>query len=441
VLAGLLTTVVFALGAEAPDVAPSAAEWRQWRGPLGSGEGPHADPPVFWSEERNIRWKTAIPGRGHSTPVVSGNRLFLTTAVPQGRAVASHAAHSDGAHHNLSSTRRQQYRVLAIDRTDGSVLWSTTVRTVQPHESTHLSGSWASASPVTDGKHIYASFGSAGLYALDVEGQLLWQRDLGNMHIKHGHGEGSSPALHGNTLVVNWDDEAESFLIALDKSNGKTLWKVERDEVTSWSSPVIVVHRGKPQVIVAATGRVRGYDLANGEVIWECGGLSGNVVATPVAARGVVYVASSYETRAMFAIDLDAARGDISDGAAVLWRRDRDTPYVPSPLLMDDALCFLKHYQGVLTCVDAASGKSLHGPARLQGIRNVYASLAGAAGRLYVVDLDGTTAVLAPGEEFKTLSVNRLDDGVAASPVLVDEVLFLRGEHFLYAIAKEIVTP
>jgi outer membrane protein assembly factor BamB len=413
--------------------------WPQWRGPLGTGLAPTADPPVNWSEKQNVRWKIPIPGKGHSTPVVWGDRIFLTTAVPHGEALASeHVDHDpiEGAHDNMSPSQRQKLVVLAINRNDGAIVWQREVRTLLPHETTHSSGSWASHSPVTDGKRVFASFGSGGIYALDVSGELLWKTDLGDMQSLHGHGEGSSPALDGDTLIVNWDHQGGSFVVALDAKTGKEKWRVARDEITSWSTPLIVEHAGKHQVVIAATKRVRAYDLASGEVIWECGGLSGNVVASPVAADGFVYVGSSYETRAMLAIRLAGAKGDITGTDAVVWKRDRDTPYVPSPLLYGDMLCFLKHYQGLLTCVNARSGATLFGPERLPGIRDVYASPVGAAGRIYVVDRSGTTAVIKQSAKFELLAANRLDDSFSASPALAGTDLYLRGEHHLYAIAE-----
>jgi outer membrane protein assembly factor BamB len=416
-------------------------QWPQWRGPLGTGVAPDGNPPLTWSESENVRWKTPIPGEGHSTPVVWGDRVFLTTAIPHGEALAPQGGHSHGAHDNVQPRNRYQFTVLAVDRRDGSILWRRIVHEGQPHDATHESGTWASASAVTDGRHVIASFGSNGLYGLTVEGELLWHKDLGDMQILHSHGEGSSPALHGDTVVVNWDHEAGSFVVALDKRTGEQRWRVEREEKTSWSSPLVVEHDGRTQVIVAATNRVRSYDLANGKPIWECTGLSGNVVATPVAARGIVYVANSYETRALLAVRLDRATGDITGSDAVVWTRDRDTPYVPSPVVYDGSLCFLKHYQGFLTCVDAATGETRFGPSRLPGIENVYASLVGAAGRIYVVDRDGTTAVVRNGPALELLATNQLDDSFSASPAVVGDELFLRGERSLYCLSARPARP
>lgn len=415
-----------------------AGEWPHWRGPLGTGVAPGGSPPIRWSEEQNLRFKTPLPGLGHSTPVIWGDRIFLTTAEPHGKPVEAHRDHDhdDGAHDNLPPERRLRFIVMAIDRRDGRVLWKRTVRDAVPREGTHETGSWASASPVTDGRHLWASFGSNGLYCLNMKGKLVWERDLGPMRSRHGHGEGSSPALHGNTLVVNWDHQGDSFLIALDKRTGRQRWRVARDEITSWSTPLIVEHAGKVQVVVAATGRVRGYDLADGKVIWECAGLSRNVVASPVAADGRVFVANSYDWRKMLAIDLDRARGDITGTEAVLWSRDRDTPYVPSPLLLDGTLYFLKHNHGIWTAVDAATGTEHYGPERLPGMRSIFASPTAAAGRIYVVGRSGNAVVLAAGKRFEVLARNRLDDTFSASPVIVGDTLYLRGERHLYALAE-----
>ncbi len=411
--------------------------WPQWRGPLGTGVAPKADPPITWSETENVRWKKALPGKGHSTPVVWGNRVFVTTAVPFGEAVEPKPDTAPGAHDNSLVTRHHRFVVLAVDRRDGTILWRRTVREELPHEGGHFTGSLASASPVTDGEHLFAYFGSRGLYCFDMDGTRIWKRDFGTMQSKHAHGEGSSPALLGDTLVVNWDHEGQSFITAIDKRTGDERWKVPRAEVTSWASPIIVEHGGSPQIVLSGTDRVRGYDLATGRVIWECGGLSANIVATPVAADGMVFAASSYEIRAILAIRLDGARGDITGTKQVAWSRRERTPYVPSPLLYGDTLYFLTHYQGILSRVEAKTGEERLGPFRLGSIRNVYASPLGAAGRVYITDLDGTTLVFSHGDIPRTLAVNRLDDGFSASPVAVGRDLLLRGQRYLYCLAEE----
>ncbi|MDH3583928.1 MAG: PQQ-like beta-propeller repeat protein [Phycisphaerae bacterium] len=422
--------------ARAEEALDPARQWGQWRGPRATGVAPHAQPPTQWSERRNLRWKTALPGKGHGTPIIWGDRIFLTAAIPAGEAVKPRYSGRPGAHDNLPVTHRQRFVALALDRSDGRILWQKTLHEALPREGGHESASLASASPVTDGRHLFAFFGSHGLYCLDLAGNLLWQTNLGQMHTKHGHGEGASPALYGDTLLVNWDHQDQSFLIAFDKTTGKVRWKLERDEVTSWSTPIVVNHKGHAQAIVPGTRRLRAYDTATGKVIWECGGLSANICASPVYGRGMVFVGSSYNTRAMLAVRLNGARGDITGTDRVAWRRTRGTPYVPSPLLTDHALYFLAHYQNVLSRVDPETGDNAGGPYRLTGLRNIYASPVAAAGRVYITDRDGTTLVMTDEAEPKYLSLNRLDDRFSASPALVGHELYLRGEKHLYCITQ-----
>ena len=434
---GVVALSVGWAAAAATDQGTGFAHWPQWRGPLGTGVAPLADPPVTWSESENFRWKVALPGVGHSSPIVWGDRIFVTSAEPYGEALAPQPDTAPGAHDNVLVTHRHQYLVLAFRRSDGELLWQKTVHRELPQEGGHYTGSQASHSPVTDGEHLFAYFGSAGLFALRLDGELVWQQDLGQMATRHGHGEGSSPALHGDTLIVNWDHEGPSALIALEKQSGEERWRVSRDEVTSWATPIIVEQAGRWQVIVSGTHRVRGHDLATGKTLWECGGLSRNIVASPVAADGMVYVGSSYDTRAMLAIRLDGATGDVTGSPHVVWSRTSGTPYVPSPLLYDDSLYFLRHYQGILTRVHAQSGVAPHGPIRLGSIGNVYASPVGASNRVYITDRDGTTEVIQHGDVPRTLAVNRLDDRFSASAAVAGKELFLRGEKFLYCLADE----
>jgi outer membrane protein assembly factor BamB len=424
--------------AAADRVGDAQDNWPQWRAPLGTGVAPNARPPLEWDDTKNIRWKKELPGKGHSTPIVWGDRIFLTTAIPYGEPVPPRLPARPGAHDNLSLTRHHEFAVLAVNRRDGAILWQRTVHKGLPHEAGHVTASLASASPVTDGERVYAFFGSYGLYCLDADGKLLWQKSLGQMHSKHGHGEGSSPALYGETLIVNWDHEEQSFVVALDKRTGEQRWRVSRPEDTSWATPIVVEHAGNAQVVVPGTNRVRGYDLADGTVLWECGGLSSNIVASPVTANGFVYAGSSYDTRNLLAIRLDGAKGDITGTKQVVWSRTRGAPYVPSPVLYGDSLYTLQHYQGVISRIDVLTGKDDGGPFRLGAISDVYASPVGAAGRIYVTSREGVTQVMSHGEKVpRILAVNRLDDSFSASAAIAGREMFLRGERFLYCIAEE----
>ena len=412
-------------------------QWPQWRGPLGTGEAPGADPPLKWSEEKNVRWKTAIPGRGHSTPVVWGDAIYLTTAIPFGDTREPKPDPDPGAHDNLPVKRRHRYVVLAVNRSDGKILWQTIVHENLPHEGGHTSGSLASASPVTDGKRVIAFFGSNGLYCLGTDGTIVWKKDLGDQRTKHNHGEGASPALHDGTVVVNWDHEGDSFVVAIEASTGKERWRVARDEVTSWATPIVLEHGGVKQVIVNGTTRLRSYDLATGKVLWQCGGMSNNVVASPVHGDGVLIAGSSYEKQAMVAIRLEGAKGEVTGTDRVAWTRDRRTPYVPSLLLYRGFVYYLHHYQPILSRVDAKTGAETSGPFRLPDVRGMYASPVAAAGRIYFTDLQGRTLVISADPEPKPLVVNRLDDQFSASVALVGREIFMRGAKSLYCIAEE----
>jgi outer membrane protein assembly factor BamB len=415
----------------------SADHWLQWRGPLASGVAPRANPPIQWSETNNIRWKIALPGKGHSSPIAFGDSVYLLSAVPVGEAQKPVYDDAPGVHDSVPVTHRHQFLALRISRKDGRVIWSKSMREEWPHEGGHETGSLASNSPVSDGERVYAFFGSRGVYCLDLKGEQIWQKDLGQMRTLHSHGEGSSPVLHGDTLIVCWDHERDSFLYALDKRTGKTLWKVVRDEKTSWSTPLVVEHEGKPQVIVSATKRVRGYDLATGTQLWECAGLTDNVVSSPVYYRGLVIAGNSYYSQAMLAIKLAGAKGDITGTDHVAWKLNRLTPYVSSPLLYDDTLYFLRHNQNIISRLDPATGKPRGEPLRLDGLKDfIFSSPVGAAGRIYITGRDGTTVVLRHDRENGTLAVNHLEDSFSASAAVVDRELYLRGERFLYCIAE-----
>jgi outer membrane protein assembly factor BamB len=422
-----------------PGGSDTNGNWPQWRGPLGTGVAPGGNPPIEWGDRdgQNIRWKTELPGRGHSTPIVWNNRIFLTAAIPFGDALPPRFSKAPGAHDNVPVTHRQKFVVIALDRQSGRIVWQRTVRELLPHEGHHETGSFASGSAVTDGEHVYASFGSYGLYCLDFDGKEIWRADFGLLQPLHGHGEGSSPALYGQTLIVNCDHEGQSFVVALDKFTGKERWKADRKEVTSWASPIVVNQGASPQVIVNGTTRMRGYDLDTGKVLWECGGLSSNIVASPVYAEGMVFAGSSYEKQSLLALRLDGALGDVTGTKQVAWTRNRGTPYVPSPLLYGDSLYFLGHYQGVLSRVSARTGKDDPGPFRLAGLSDVYASPVGAADRVYITDREGTTLVIGHNANLKVLAENKLDDRVNASASIAGRELFIRGEKYLYCIAEQ----
>ncbi len=402
--------------------------WPQWRGPFGTGAAPTGNPPVEWSEQQNIRWKIRLSGTGYSTPVIWGNDIFVSAAIPP----EGNAPSGGGA----TSSEPVKFVVMAIDRSSGQVRWERLAREEVPHEGLHRTSTWATSSPITDGERVYAYFGSRGLYCYTIAGDLLWEKDFGDMRIRREFGEGSSPALYKNRLIVNWDHEGQSFIVALDAVTGEQVWKKNRDEVTSWATPLIVEVAGQAQIIQCATNHVRSYNLATGDLIWEDDGLTIDAVPTPVTANGIVYVTSGYKVSVMRAIRLAGAKGDISGSSAIVWSYNENAPYIPSPLLLGNSLYFLKDTKGFLTCLDVSTGKPHYSNQRLNGINGVYSSPVGVQDRVYVLGRDGVTLTLRHGPEFTVMATNTLDDKFDASPVIVGDELYLRGYKYLYCIAR-----
>ena len=333
-------------------------------------------------------------------------------------------------------TEAYQFVILCVDRDSGKIQWQKVAREEVPHEGHHRDHGFASASPVTDGEHVYAYFGSRGLYCYDLDGNLKWEKDFGDMQTRSGFGEGSSPALHGNTLVITWDHEGDDFVVALDKRTGKELWRKSRNEPTSWATPLIVEHEGKPQAVVNATERIRSYDLATGDVIWEAGGMTTNVIPTPVTGFGMVYALSGFRGASLQAIKLGRT-GDLTDTDAIAWQHNKATPYVPSPLLSGDRLYFYSGNNGILSCFDAKTGKGHYQAQRIADLLGgVYASPIAANGRVYLVGRDGKTVVIKDAEQLQVLATNKLEDKFDASGAIAGKELFLRGHQYLYCISE-----
>ena len=414
-----------------PDTT-SEKYWPQWRGPYATGVSKTADPPVEWSETKNIRWKVEIPGRGSGTPVIWGDKVFVLTAVP---AVDNGAA----SHEPRGGQPRVPHKfvVMALDRKTGKVAWERTAREHTPHEGAHAQwGTWASSSAITDGERVYAFFDSFGLYAYDMNGKLLWEKDLGDKKMRQEFGEGQTPVLHGNRIVVQWDHQGQSFITALDKLTGNEIWRADRQEIDSWGTPLVVEHGGRAQVIATAMRKVTSYDLETGKVVWESPGLTMNPIPSAVAEDGLVIVMSGFRGNQLRAVRLADAAGDISTTSAQVWSLQQDTPYVPSPLLYDGVLYFLKSNSGILSAFDAKTGKPHYQLQRLDGVPNVFASPVGAKGRVYFPGQEGTTLVIKHGPTYEVLAKNTLDDGFNASPALVDGEMYLRGAKYLYSIGR-----
>jgi outer membrane protein assembly factor BamB len=465
----LLATLALPFAAGAADLAPDE-QWPQWRGPLALGVAPKANPPIEWSETKNVKWKVAIPGAGTATPIVWGDRIFIQTAIPTGKKAAAPAVaatetgspspagdrppggkrkgppggpgaggpgggkRGGGFGGGEKPTEVFQFAVLCLERATGRMLWQRVVREQVPHEGHHQTHGFASGSPVTDGKLLYAYFGSRGLYAMDFDGNVKWEVDLGDMQTRMGFGEGTSPALAGDRLIINWDHEGADFVVALDKHTGKELWRTARDEKTAWATPFILEHNGVTQAVINA-GTTRAYNVQNGALIWECGGQTENVIPSVVAGHGLVIAMSGFRGNAVNAIKV-GAKGDVTGTAAVAWSYNKGTPYVPSPLLAGNELYFYSGNSARLSIFDARTGERHVEAARIEGMNDVYASPVGAAGRVYLAGRDGTFAVLKQGPKLEVIARNRLDDGFDAVPVPVGRELILRGQKSLYCISE-----
>ena len=424
----------------ADDVAQDAlANWPQWRGPTFNGVAPHGDPPLRWSESENLRWKVPLEGRGHSTPIIWGERIFLVTAIPIDKQVPPPYVIPPGTprvnqHDAVITTWEPQALVLqCLDRGTGNQLWQRTVIEVMPHQGYHWKGSFASASPITDGEHVYVYFGSFGLYCYDLDGRFVWKKDLGPQVMEDGLGEGSSPVLHGHTLVVVVDHELQSFVVAIDTRTGAEMWKVDREEVSNWSTPRIFAHDGRHQVVVNGQ-MVKSYDLQTGELLWQCGRQSEGAIPMPAVGHGLVFATSGFAEDTLHAIKL-GQRGDLTDSEHVVWSLDRGTPYVPCPMLWGDEIYLLED-RSFFSCLRAVDGHRHYFKRRLPDVRNFSASPVGAADRIYLLSEEGQTAVLERGPELKVLAVNSIDETFYASPAIVAGEIFLRGEQHLYCFAR-----
>ena len=413
--------------------------WHQWRGPAATGVSTTAQPPVKWSADKNIRWKVAIQGQGNSTPIIWGNKVFLLTAINTKIVDPKLPKPEDQPKRVFGITfPNTQYKfvVVCLDRKTGQEIWRQTARQYIPHEGHHRDADFASASPVTDGQRLYCWFGSAGLYCYDLDGKKLWQRDLGKAHMGASLGEGCSPVLHDGKLVIVRDHKRQSTIEVLNAITGETEWKRDREEGNAWATPRVLKHSGRTQVVTAASNMIRSYDLKDGSIIWQCSGLTGNVTPCPVVEGDVIYCMSGYKGYSVMALPL-AATGDISDTERILWKKDRGTPYVASPLLYDGLLFFNQSNQGIWTCLDAETGKTVMDRTRLPGISNLYSSPVGAAGRMYVTGRDGTTLVLKRSDKLEVLATNKLGETMNASPALAGNQLFLRGRRHVYCIAQD----
>ena len=413
-----------------------ATNWPEWRGLYNTGSVHGGNTPVEFSETKNVKWKIEIPGKGHATPIVWGDQIIVQTAVATDKK-GDKPAGGQGSQMSPNQTDMvHQFTVISYDKASGKVNWKTVVKEEMPLEKTHELGSWASNSPLTDGENIYAFFGSRGLYCLDMKGNVKWSRNFGQMDILMSFGEGSSPAIYKDKIFLQWDDQKKSVMYAIDKKTGKDVWSVPREEITSWATPLVVEVNGKGQVITSATNKVRSYDTETGALVWECTGMTRNVIPNPMYADGICYLMSGFQGTALKAVDLAKASGNITGTPAILWEYNQDTPYTPAGMIMDGKIYFLRNNNGVITCLDAKTGAVLYSKQKLDGISTLYSSPTGNNDKIYIAAVNVVNVIKA-GAEFSILAKNTLDDTFEASPVVVGNDLFLRGAKYLYCISEK----
>lgn len=412
----------------------TADNWPEWRGPNSNGLA-EGNPPVTWSETENIKWKVPVPGTASSTPIVWGDKLFITTSVMAGEPEPEPKERPKRGEAPKAPSIPYKFIVMCIDRATGATLWEHTAIEAVPHESHHPTSTFAPYSAATDGSLVWVSFGSRGLYCYDFDGNLKWSQDLFPMTMSNAFGEGISATLADETIIVLMDHEGESKLLAFDKISGEPRWEVLREEGSTWATPLVATIDGKQQVIANGMTHIKGYDAKTGEVLWASEGLDDATIPMPVIGHGNVYVASGYRKPKLRAIKLGGS-GDLGDAAKV-WEVDKYTPYVGSPLLYDERIYVTRGLSGNLSCFNAMTGEAIYERENLEGISQVYASPVGVAGRIYIPGRKGTTVVVKHSDTFEILATNVLDDGFDGSPVVIGNELYLKGAANLYCIAEK----
>ncbi|HXD30503.1 MAG TPA: PQQ-binding-like beta-propeller repeat protein [Pyrinomonadaceae bacterium] len=413
--------------------------WPQWRGPTGQGISAETGLPTEWSGTKNVKWKTPIEGRGHSSPIVWGKKIFLTTAL-DGKQIPGRApgvthklyggdfVHPDAMGADLTHTMK----VICVDRETGKILWQRVAYEGEVKDSRHKLGSFASSTPATDGKYVFAFFGSEGLYAYDYDGKLVWKKDLGTLSTA-SVGYGVSPILYQNLVLMQCDDSGgHSFVAAFDKKTGKEVWHTARPVDLTWTTPVLVHANNRVELVTAAIEFIIAYDPATGKELWRHKGLDSNAVPTPVVSNDLVVVSSGSPKKIALALRAGGS-GDITGTPRLVWSYDKGTAYVPSPILYGDYV-YLMTGNGTITCLDAATGKVQYEGGRVPKPTMFLASPVAFEGKILLTSEEGDTFVLKAGPKHEVLHTNSLGEAVYASPAIADGRIFIRAEHNLFAI-------
>lgn len=417
----------------------AAGNWPQWRGPDGSGISTEKNLPAEWSTTKNIKWKTPIDGRGHSSPIVWDNKIFVTTAiegevVPGAKAPKHMMGDKEFVHpDSIGANKKHTFKVIAVNRDTGKILWQAVAFEGTPYDDRHRKSSYAASTPATDGKLVFAFFGSEGLYAYDFNGKLAWKVDLGKMGTV-GMGTGTSPILFENLVIVQCDEEngTASFMVGLDKKTGKEVWRTPRKIQVSWSTPLLVKTAKRAELIASGTESIVSYDPATGKELWTHKGVESNAIPSPVANSEFVYLVAGYPAKIAMAIRLGQS-GDLTGTPNVPWKYVKGTAYVPSPILYGDYL-YLTTDRGILTCIDAKTGEVKYEGGRIPIPATFTASPVAFDGKILMTSEDGDTFIVKAGPKHEIIGTNSVGEPVYASPAMADGRIYIRGEKNLYAI-------
>lgn len=419
----------------------AAENWPQFRGPGATGVSANPGLPDTWSTVDGVEWSTGIPGRGWSSPIVWGKKIFVTTAIKEGGEVEPVKRGLYFGGNRPAPKEVHSFVLYCLDLDSGKIAWNKEMHRAVPQHGHHLKNTLASETPVTDGERVYAYFGNVGLFCFDFEGNQLWSKQWKSVPTRFGWGTAASPVLHGDRIYVVNDNDEQSFLVALDKKTGEQIWRVDRDEKSNWATPFVWENEKRTEIVTPGTGKIRSYGL-DGQLLWELGGMSGITIPTPLAAHGLLYVTSGYvldRSKPLFAIRPGAA-GDISleddqlGNEYVAWCQKKAGPYNPSPIVYGDYL-YVLYDMGLLACFDAKTGDEVYGKRRIgPGARAFTSSLWAYGGKIFCLSEDGDTFAIQAGPEFKLLGKNSLGELCMATPAIVGDGLVIRTESHLLRI-------
>lgn len=424
------------------------ANWASFRGPGASGVADGQHPPTAWDAPKgvNIRWSTSVPGLGHSSPVVWGGKVFITTAV-SGKTDEYFRHGLYGDVDSVDDNTVHSWHVYCIDKKLGSIVWDKVAREGVPQFKRHMKSTLANSTPATDGKHVVAFFGAEGLYCYGMDGSLLWKKDLGKLDSgwffdpTYQWGFASSPIIYKDMVIVQCDVQKDSFIAAFKIEDGSPVWKTERDEIPSWGTPTVIDAGDHAELVANATRLIRGYDPMTGKELWKLAGNSEVTAPTPVFARGLILVTSGYRPiQPVYAIR-PGAKGDISlekgkeKNDSIAWSTQKGGPYMPTPLVYGEYLYTCSN-QGILACVEAETGKSVY-KSRLGHMGGGYSgSPVAADGRIYLPSEDGEIFVVKAGPEYELLATNPMGEVLMTTPAISDGMIFIRTLHHLFGVGR-----